>query len=149
MQFWLYSIIFCVIIIQNTKGGKMAIFVFIKNNLTEFISIAISIASIIVCLFKALKSGKAKSIVEILAVLPELCIKAEQMFSGEKQGANKLQFVVNELRIYCLEHHYSITSAQLTQYVNEYIASTKKVNSPNNDDCVEDIKNNDAIVEII
>lgn len=98
--------------------------------LSDIITLAlifIGVASTIIAYIKAKKSGNTAGQVEILNKIPELVIRAEQIF-GAGKGSAKLQYVMNELRIFALEHKIKVDSATLENSVNSMVNVSNNVN---------------------
>lgn len=98
--------------------------------LSDIITLAliiIGIASALIAYIKAKKSGNTAGQIEILNKIPELVIRAEQIF-GAGKGSAKLQYVMNELRIFALEHKIKVDSATLENSVNSMVNVTNNVN---------------------
>ena len=99
--------------------------------LSDIITLAlilIGIASTIIGYIKARKSGNTAGQVEILNKIPELVIRAEQLF-GAGNGSAKLQYVMNELRIFALEHKVRVDNDVLKNSVNTIVNVSNNVNT--------------------
>ena len=132
--------------------------------LSDIITLAlilIGIASALIAYIKAKKSGNTAGQVEILNKIPELVIKAEQLF-GAGNGSAKLQYVMNELRIFALERRIKVDNATLENSVNTMVNVSNNVNvgkltTPSKPDAqpdnittgVEDKQNTTTNIEII
>lgn len=87
-----------------------------------------TLASIVIALIKAKHSGNNTRLIDLLAEIPMLVIKAEAMF-GHKHGAEKLDYVLTQLRIKALQRGVSVTDEYLVSQVNSVVNATKNVNT--------------------
>lgn len=94
------------------------------------LSALLTIASLIVALVQARKTGNKKGLLNLTKLIPTLVAEAEQMF-GEGNGVSKLNYVLTKLRIYALENNVKVNEDELTQQVNNVVATTKVVNVGN------------------
>lgn len=98
---------------------------------TEYWSVLLSavltIASLIVAVVQAKKSGNKKGLLNMTALIPSLVAEAEQMF-GAGNGVAKLNYVLTKLRIYALENNVKASTDELTAQVESVVATTKTVN---------------------
>ena len=113
-------------------------------SLDEFISILLIIIGGISLLITYIRSRKNNGNVGQLTILqkiPELVVKAELMF-GKGRGADKLQYVMTELRVFALENKIKIDNEFLKSQVNAMVDVTKNVNVTINNDTPQDSENN-------
>lgn len=94
------------------------------------LSALLTIASLIVALVQARKTGNKKGLLNLTKLIPTLVAEAEQMF-GKGNGVSKLNYVLTKLRIYALENNVKVNEDELTQEVNNVVATTKVVNVEN------------------
>lgn len=87
-----------------------------------------TLASVIIALIKAKHSGNNTRLIDLLAEIPMLVIKAETMF-GAKHGAEKLDYVLTQLRIKALQRGIVVGDDYLVSQVNSVVDATKNVNT--------------------
>lgn len=87
-----------------------------------------TLASVIIALIKAKHSGNNTRLIDLLAEIPMLVIKAEAMF-GRKHGAEKLDYVLTQLRIKALQRGINVSDEYLVSQVNSLVNATKNVNT--------------------
>lgn len=103
----------------------MNILLFLKEYGFLILSAIITIVSI----FIALKnSGSKKGFLSLLSLIPPLVIEAENMF-GSGKGANKLNWVLTQLRIRALENNIKVSDAELTAHIENVVNATNNVNT--------------------
>ena len=96
-----------------------------------------TLTSIIIALIKAKHNGNNTRLIDLLAEIPMLVIKAEAMF-GRKHGAEKLDYVLTQLRIKALQRGISVSDEYLVSQVNSLVDATKNVNTattPSQESC--------------
>ena len=98
------------------------------ETITTIASLAITAVSIIVAITKGLKTGKSQKIVDyakIVKKIPDYINEAEQVL-GEKQGAAKLQYVLNKLHIECLQNEVEYIELDLMYEVEKILTTPQK-----------------------
>lgn len=103
----------------------MNIILFLKEYGFLILSTIITIVSIFITLKN---SGSKKSFLSLLSLIPSLVIEAENMF-GSGKGANKLNWVLTQLRIRALENNIKVSDAELTANIENVVNATNNVNT--------------------
>lgn len=103
----------------------MNIILFLKEYGFLILSTIITIVSIFITLKN---SGSKKGFLSLLNLIPSLVIEAENMF-GSGKGANKLNWVLTQLRIRALESNIKVSDAELTANIENVVNATNNVNT--------------------
>ena len=103
----------------------MNILLFLKEYGLLILSAIITIVSI----FITLKNSESKKgFLNLLSLIPPLVIEAENMF-GSGKGANKLNWVLTQLRIRALENNVKVSDTELTAHIENVVNATNNVNT--------------------
>lgn len=100
----------------------------LAQNWGLLLTIATTIASLVLYVLEAIKKKNAKAIQNVLSDVPELVTKAESLF-GAGHGADKLQWVLTQLRLIAIEHHATVSQEELTAEIEKVVSATKNVNT--------------------
>lgn len=103
----------------------MNIILFLKEYGFLILSAIITIVSIFITLKNG---GSKKGFISLLNLIPSLVIEAENMF-GSGKGANKLNWVLTQLRIRALENNIKVSDAELTANIENVVNATNNVNT--------------------
>lgn len=103
----------------------MNILLFLKEYGILILSAIITVVSIFITLKN---SERKKGILNLLSLIPPLVIEAENMF-GSGKGANKLNWVLTQLRIRALENNVKVSDAELTAHIENVVNATNNVNT--------------------
>lgn len=98
------------------------------DNVVTILSLASLVISIFVIIIKAKKNGNIKGILNLVNLIPNLVVQAEQLF-GVGNGTAKLNYVLTELRVYALENNVSVTNEELKIQVESVVNATNQVNT--------------------
>ena len=96
--------------------------------ITTITGLAITTVSIIVAITKGLKTGKTQKIVQyakIVKKIPDYINEAEQVL-GEKQGAAKLQYVLNKVHIECLQNDINFVELDIAYEIEKILSTPQK-----------------------
>ena len=91
------------------------------------LSIIATIASMIIAVIKAKRSGHTKGLLAIVERIPSLVTTAESLF-GSGKGSAKLDYVLTQLRLYALQQNVKVDVEDLTAQINSVVDTTKNVN---------------------
>ena len=97
------------------------------------LSILATIASLVIMLIKAKRTGNTQGLLAIVQKIPSLVTTAESLF-GSGKGSAKLDYVLTQLRLYALQQNVKVDVEDLTAQINSVVDATKNVNvnvSPN------------------
>lgn len=114
-----------------------------------------TIASLIIAVVKAKRTGHTKGLLAIVERIPGLVTTAESLF-GSGKGSAKLDYVLTQLRLYALQQNVKVDVEDLTAQINSVVDTTKNVNvvkteTPNptetNTESRADAENSQAITQ--
>jgi len=100
---------------------------FFTENWTIILSGLITLASLIVAVVQAVRTGNKKALLALNAKIPQLVIEAEQLF-GKGNGLAKLNSVLTDLRVFAIEHNLKVDKEYLIGQIESVVAATKNVN---------------------
>lgn len=100
---------------------------FITNYGVMILSIVTTIASLILAVVKAKRTGNTKGLLAIVERIPSLVTTAESLF-GSGRGSAKLDYVLTQLRLYALQQNVKVDVEDLTAQINSVVDATKNVN---------------------
>lgn len=95
---------------------------------SSILGIVVTASSIAIAIIKSIKAGKKQNIVEyakIVKKIPDFIIEAEQVL-GEKQGAAKLQYVLNQCHIECLQKKVEFIKKDLEFEIEKILKTPQK-----------------------
>ena len=111
------------------------------------LSILATIASLVIMLIKAKRTGNTQGLLAIVQKIPSLVTTAESLF-GSSTGSAKLDYVLTQLRLYALQQNVKVDVEDLTAQINSVVDATKNVNvSPNTPSSTEAPSENRASTE--
>ena len=91
------------------------------------LSILATIASLVIMLIKAKRTGNTQGLLAIVQKIPSLVTTAESLF-GSGKGSAKLDYVLTQLRLYALQQNVKVDAEDLTAQINSVVEATKNVN---------------------
>ena len=91
------------------------------------LSILATIASLVIMLMKAKRTGNTQGLLAIVQKIPSLVTTAESLF-GSGKGSAKLDYVLTQLRLYALQQNVKVDVEDLTAQINSVVDATKNVN---------------------
>lgn len=95
------------------------------------LSILATIASLVIMLIKAKRTGNTQGLLAIVQKIPSLVTTAESLF-GSGKGSAKLDYVLTQLRLYALQQNVKVDVEDLTAQINSVVDATKNVNVSTN-----------------
>lgn len=141
---------------NNTKEVyAMSFLDFIVKYGIMILSIIATIASLIIAVVKAKRTGHTKGLLAIVERIPGLVTTAESLF-GSGKGSAKLDYVLTQLRLDALQQNVKVDVEDLTAQINSVVDTTKNVNvvkteTPNptetNTESRADAENSQAITQ--
>lgn len=87
----------------------------------------LALGGLIIIFVRWFRNGNAKKILALVAVVPELVKKAEQMF-GSGHGVDKFNWVMTMLKIQALATHTNVKDEVLEATINDIVDTTNNVN---------------------
>lgn len=99
-----------------------------SQNWGLLVTILTTIVSLILYVIESIKKKNSKAISDLLGKIPTLVQQAESVF-GAGHGADKMQWVLTQLRLLAIESHAKITQEELKNEVENVVQATKNVNA--------------------
>ena len=104
------------------------------TEISAWVSLGITLASILVSVIVMLLHKKGNKLASILALAPKYIIEAENLF-GAGSGVGKLQYVLTKLQAECVKANVKADANELKERVEEILKTpqAKQVTEPTND----------------
>lgn len=106
----------------------MTFWSWLSANWGLLLTIITTIISFVLYVYENLRKRNAKAVADVLANIPDLITKAESVF-GKGRGADKLQWVLTQLRLIAMERKASVSQEELTAEIEKVVEATKNVNT--------------------
>ena len=106
----------------------MTFWSWLSANWGLLLTIITTIISFVLYVYENLRKRNAKAVADVLANIPDLITKAGSVF-GKGRGADKLQWVLTQLRLIAMERKASVSQEELTAEIEKVVEATKNVNT--------------------
>ena len=95
-------------------------------------SILVSIITIGISVYKVVKnsnnSQQTTKLLNLISAIPDLVVKAEEVYGSTGKGANKLDYVLTKLKLQAVTMAVDVSDEYLTKEIENIVNATKAVN---------------------